>query len=162
MKKLYLISTAFLVANCLSSCKSSQNEKTTDSQLSSPGFDMKRERSFIDSMGAKFTEEFRNGDSAALASHYSSDAEMLFPNHEPIKGKDILSTWGSYIRGGIKNSTRDLRFITSDLTGDIEFMIETGTYEMRDDKKTIQDKGRYVVVWKKENGQWKLYRDIGN
>ena len=68
---------------------------------------------------------------------------------------------GSMVRNGIKNSTRDLTFTTTDLTGDAGFLIETGTYEMKDDKKNVKDKGKYVVIWKQEGGQWKLYRDIG-
>ncbi len=29
------------------------------------------------------------------------------------------------------------------------------------DNKSL-DKGKYVVVWKKQNGNWKMYRDIWN
>jgi ketosteroid isomerase-like protein len=29
------------------------------------------------------------------------------------------------------------------------------------DNKSL-DKGKYVAVWKKENGTWKMYRDIWN
>jgi ketosteroid isomerase-like protein len=27
---------------------------------------------------------------------------------------------------------------------------------------TIADKGKYIVVWKKEDGKWKLHRDLSN
>jgi hypothetical protein len=32
---------------------------------------------------------------------------------------------------------------------------------MKDEQNKVKDKGKYVVIWKKENGQWKEYRDIG-
>lgn len=159
MKKVYLMS-AFIV-NLLLSCNSGNKEQSSGAKPIAPAFDMQKARSFIDSINQKFTEQFKNGDSVSLASHYGTDAEMLFAKQEPIKGKDILSTWGSWIRDGIKNGIRDFTFTTTDLTGDANFLIESGTYEMKDEKKNVKDKGKYVVIWKQENGQWKLYRDIG-
>jgi len=39
---------------------------------------------------------------------------------------------------------------------------EEGVFEINlKDGKQI-DKGKYVVVWKKEDGKWKLYRDMSN
>jgi len=52
--------------------------------------------------------------------------------------------------------------VTTDLKGDNQFLIETGTYEIRDVKDKFVDKGNYVVTYEMQpNGEWKLYRDIG-
>ena len=40
-------------------------------------------------------------------------------------------------------------------------MIELGDYEERNDKNELKNSGKYLVVWKQENGKWKIYRDIG-
>jgi len=82
---------------------------------------------------------------------------MLTSNSNPIEGKDILSAWGSMIRAGLKDWT----FTTTDLQGNSDFLIETGNYEIKDANKKLADKGKYLVVWKKQNGEWKLYRDVG-
>jgi len=161
MKKMYLVISTILVSLSLLSCNSGNKDQTSDTKPIAPAFDMQQARSFIDSINQKFSEQFKNGDSVSLASHYGADAEILFPKQEPVKKKDILSTWGSLIRDGIKNGITDFTFTTTDLTGDANFLIETGTYEMKDEKKNVKDKGKYVVIWKQENGQWKLYRDIG-
>lgn len=161
MKKVFLIFSILMVSLSFLSCNPGNKEQTSDIKPMAPAFDMQKARSFIDSINQKFTEQFKNGDSVSLASHYGPDAEMLFAKQEPIKGKDILSTWGSWIRDGIKNGTRNFIFTTTDLTGDANFLIETGTYEMKDEEKNVKDHGKYVVIWKQENGQWKLYRDIG-
>jgi ketosteroid isomerase-like protein len=118
---------------------------------------MQKAKSFIDSINTKFSEQIKNGDSMALASHYASDAEVLLSNSEPVRGKDILSTWGSIIRSGVKEMT----FTTTDLTGNNDFLIETGYYEIKVNSDQV-NKGNYLVVWKQQNGEWKLYRDIGN
>lgn len=50
----------------------------------------------------------------------------------------------------------------ADISGGGDIYAATGTYEMTDaDNKTI-DKGKYISVWKRDNGSWKIYRDIWN
>ena len=161
MKNVYLAFSVIIVISALLSCNSGGKGETPNSKATSTPFDMQEAKSFIDSINLKFTDEFKNADSNALASHYSRDAEMLFANQEPIRDKEILSTWGSWIRSAIKDSTLDFTFKITDLTGDNNFLIETGTFEMKDTKKTVKSKGKYVVIWKQDNGQWRLYRDIG-
>ena len=149
MKSLIISSAVVCIA--LGGCL----QQTVDKETS---FDMQKAKSFIDSVNTRFSQQLRDGDSLALASNYWPDAELLLSNSEPIKGKDIMSAWGATIRMGIN----DMTFTTTDITGDANFLIETGSYEMRDGSKTLIDRGKYVVVWKQKNGEWKLYRDIGN
>lgn len=158
MQKTYLIILATLISLCLFSCNSANTEQSADSKTATSSFDKQWAKSFIDSSNAKISEQFRAGDSTALASHYWPDAELLLSNSEAIKGNDILPAWGSMTRMGIK----DFTFSTTDIVGDSEFLIETGNYEMKDGKNFLVDKGKYVVVWQQRNGEWKLYRDIGN
>jgi hypothetical protein len=44
---------------------------------------------------------------------------------------------------------------------DAAFIIEVGFYETKDDQDILKGKGKYLVVWKQENDDWKIYRDIG-
>ena len=149
----YLIITIFMLA-----CNADSNETTADTKSDSTAFDLQTARSLIESENEKFSDEMKKGDSVALGSHYASDGWLMFSNSEPIKGKDIVSAWGSVIRTGIK----DIRLTTLDLTGNAELLAETGTYEIFGENNAAIDKGKYVVVWKPENGNWKIYRDIGN
>ncbi len=154
MKNICLLFIIFIGCFVLQSC----NTVSKAPESGSNTFDLQKARSFFDSVNAKFTEQVFNGDSVALAAHYHSDAELLFSNSDPIKGKDILSAWGSFVRSGVKHFT----FTTTDIVGCEGLLVETGLYEMSGENKTLIDKGKYVVVWKQENGIWKLYRDIGN
>ena len=158
MKKINFYWMIPAISLLMLSCKLANKDQLAGSTTGSTAFDIKKAKSFIDSINAKFTEQVKNGDSVALASHYWPDAELLLSNSEAIKGQDILSAWGSMIRMGVK----DMTFATTDLTGDADFLIETGTYEMKGENNSLLDKGKYVVVWKQENGVWKLYRDMGN
>jgi len=51
--------------------------------------------------------------------------------------------------------------ITTSLSTDSEFLVELGTYEIKDSKGNLKHTGKYLVVWKQEDGKWKLYRDLG-
>lgn len=135
----------------------SRNAQDGQTAPDAPAFDKESAASFIDSMNAVFSAALRKGDSTALASLYWPDAELLLDNSEPVKGSGIIHTWGSLIRLGITKMT----FTTTDITGTPGFIIETGAYEMKDQNDALADKGKYVVVWEKRDGQWKLYRDIG-
>lgn len=157
MKKMYLL-LATVFCFCILSCSIGNSDNTPAIGTENASFDKQWAHSFIDSINSRFSEQFAAGDSTALASHYWPDSEILLSNSEAIKGPDILSAWGSMTRMGIK----EFNFTTTDLKGDAQFLIETGKYEMKDDKNTLVDKGKYVVVWEKRNGEWKLYRDIGN
>jgi ketosteroid isomerase-like protein len=134
----------------------SSSENKADSTMQH--FDMSAARKTVDDTNQKFEEAVRKADSATLGSLYTSDAMAMPANSEPIKGNDIGGMWGSVLRMGIK----DAKLTTTDLQGNADLLAETGTYEMYGDKNKTLDKGKYVVVWKQENGQWKIYRDIWN
>ena len=134
-------------------CRQQQN---TGTRPVSEAVDLQKIRSIIEDLDKQFSKDFYNGDSVALANYYSSDAKF-----GSLKGKEILSAWGRMIRNSIKDNTRNLLFTTTAFTGDSVYMVELGIYEERDDKNNLKNKGRYLVVWKQENGEWKIYRDIG-
>ncbi|HVK96670.1 MAG TPA: DUF4440 domain-containing protein, partial [Flavisolibacter sp.] len=115
-------------------------------------------RATINDMNEQFMQALKNKDSAAIAAMYSSDAWIMPPNSEAVKGNDIAAFWGGIFRMGIA----DVKFDIQDVTVDGNLAAETSTFELLDSTGKTLDKGKYVVVWKKENGQWKLYRDIFN
>lgn len=158
MFKLTLLIAITFIGFDLLSCNSNNSGQPVSQKNDSSAFDKQSAKTFIDSINAKFSEQLAAGDSTALASHYWPDAELLLDNSGPVKGNDIVNAWGSFIRGGIK----EMSFTTTDITGSATFIIETGAYEIKDGKKSPVDKGKYVVVWEKRNGEWKLYRDIGS
>ena len=158
MKKGYFVGVIIL---CLGILSCNVDTKSTDDNLETTAtdFDRGKARSFIDSINLKFSEAIMKGDSNWVAAQYETDAEILLTGSEPIKGKDILAMWG----GVGRSNERDWSFTTTDLQGDDNFLVETGTYDIKDiDKKSV-DRGKYLIVWRKQaDGSWKIYRDIGN
>ena len=149
-----IVTSSLVIIAC-----NNKEKEDDDSKTAVTAFDMQKARAFIDSINAKWVEELKNGDSVTIASHYGPGAKILLSNGEPISGNAILSMWGSMVRAGMT----DVKFVTTELEGDSDYLIETGAYEFNDaNTKKLVDKGNYVVTWKKQpNGEWKLYRDVG-
>ena len=157
MRKSRIIINTILLTICSFVTFSNIKAQSTEAKPEMTATDIQKARVLIENIDKKFSEAYRDVDSIAITSFYAKDGEML-TQHGAIKGGDLLSTWNRMIQG---DSTRNLEFITTAFTGDNEYMVELGIYEMKDDNGIAKDKGNYVVVWKQESGTWKLYRDIG-
>jgi len=59
---------------------------------------------------------------------------------------------------GIKNARLDI--VEVEQHGDTA--IDIGKYTMSDADDQVMDTGKYVVIWKHEDGTWKMHRDIFN
>ena len=137
------------------------NDAATDNKPAAKDSTMSDNKSvedFIRKEGLNFGEEIRRGDSVALASHYASDAVVMPPNSEEVKGNNIAGLWGGTLKMGVK----DFKLTITDITGGGDLYVETRHYEVFGADNKSLDKGKYVAVWKKENGNWKMYRDIWN
>ncbi|OQP47852.1 hypothetical protein A4H97_30550 [Niastella yeongjuensis] len=137
------------------------NNKMNDTAAiasSAAAFDLSKAKEWIENDNKKFQEEAKKGDSNAMAAHYASDGWLMFDNSEPKQGNEIAAGWGGAIRSGMK----ELKINTVDIVGNADLLAETGTFEVLGEGSKVLDKGKYVVVWKPENNNWKIYRDIGN
>ena len=118
--------------------------------------DLQKARMIIDSLDKQFSQYYFKGDSVAIYSMYAKEAR-----YESLRDNEILLSWGKQIRNSITNDTRNLIFTTTSLSTDNEFLLELGIYQIKDSKGNSKHRGKYLVVWKQEDGKWKLYRDIG-
>jgi ketosteroid isomerase-like protein len=103
------------------------------------------------------SRDFNLGDALSTAGHYAEDAQILPPRHPAIEGKPAIAAFfqaniDKYISLG--NDTT-----WSQVKGDIA--IEQGVYNVRNVRVGENvESGKYIRVWKKVNGDWKLYRDM--
>lgn len=152
-----LMAAAIFYASCTETPTEKMGSDAT-AKDSVAAFDISKAKDWIQADNAKFAEEVKKGDSNALAAHYAADGWLMFSGSEPLRGTEIASGWGQAIRSGMK----ELKINTVDLIGNAEMLAETGTFEVYGDNNKLLDKGKYVVIWRPENGGWKIYRDIGN
>jgi ketosteroid isomerase-like protein len=116
-------------------------------------------RGVIEEGNQQWSMAFSTGDSAALAAMYTPNAQ-LFPMHREIVSgiEAIQQFWQGVMASGVKGAT--LTTLEVDEQGDTAY--EVGKYELRGEGNKVLDHGKYVVVWKRVQGQWRLHRDIWN
>src|SRR5688572_11684708 len=104
-----------------------------------------------------FIDAAPKADTALLAAVYTEDAIAYPANSAPIKGRAALQAmWKSVFEMGIAGFELNTEEVES--SGDMAW--ETGNYVMKLKDGNVADKGKYVVIWKRINGEWKLHRDI--
>ena len=99
------------------------------------------------------------GNAAGIAACYSKKAILMPPGAPALKGsKNIAGFWAGAITQGVKSVT--LKTQEVDELGTTA--IESGAFAWKGDGRAVLGTGKYIVVWKKDAGAWKLHRDIYN
>lgn len=146
MKKLLFYA---FIATSLFACKS---------ETKAP-FDLANAKKEIEAANQEVSNFMAKGDSVGLASCYGNDGALLLNNMPAVKGQaNLVKAWGGFINSGIGA----IELNTTEVWGDENYITEDGTYVLKAKDGTQLDKGKYLVLWKKENGKWKFHRDISN
>lgn len=100
------------------------------------------------------------GDAETIVGLYTDQAVILPQGSKSFGGpRGVRAYWQGALDSGVKK----VRLLTlmveprGDDTAD-----EIGRYWVYGDKGKLLDAGKYLVVWKNENGAWRLHRDIYN
>lgn len=147
------ISSVFIIG-CNDKTASSTTEETKSS------FDLSSARKTIDSLNSAFAGYVGNADSVGLSSLYSSDATLMMPNMTTTSGRAGIQSAFAGMMGAMGPINISLK--TTDLWGYEDLLTEVGTYSLTTKDGKEVDKGKYIDLWKMEDGKWKLHRDIFN
>lgn len=102
---------------------------------------------------------FSQQDPEMGASIYTEDAILFAPTAPPIRGHRQIR---AFLRGTFNKGARSADFQTLDLEGTEQRLTEGGRYALRDGDGQVLDLGKYLVVWRKVGGDWKIHRDMFN
>ena len=137
-----------LIASSLFACKSETK----------PAFDLANAKKEIEAADKEVINLILSGDSVGAANAYSKEGTLMADNMPALSGVEKISAfWGGFskIAGG-------LTLTTLEVWGDENFITEEGVFEVKGKDGNQLDKGKYLVLWKKEDGKWKLHRDLSN
>lgn len=106
----------------------------------------------------KFKQAVRDADSTTLASLYTRNAQILPPNGEAVRDSEsIAQFWQSFFELGITEA----RPVTQEVIPMGEYALEVGEFSALSDDEVV-DRGKIMLLWKREDGVWKMHRDTWN
>jgi uncharacterized protein (TIGR02246 family) len=115
----------------------------------------------IQQLNDRFSQAFAKRDFAAVADHYTDDAALLPPGAELVTaGRTGIETfWAGAVAQAseLKLTTQSVRALGSEAAQEI------GTFMLKTRGQDPQEMaGKYVVIWQKVGGEWKIATDIWN
>jgi len=106
-----------------------------------------------------FMDAFSAGDAEKVAGFYTANCRFLPDNSNPVDGRaNVQELIQSMMDGGVSS----VELITWEVEDCGDTAIEVGRVVMRGDTDELIDDGKFIVIWKKEEGGWRLHRDIVN
>ena len=106
-----------------------------------------------------FMRMFAKGDAAGMGALYTENGQLLPAYSDFVTGrKAIEGFWKAVMDMGIKAA----RLESIDLEEHGNAAYEVGKYTLSGAGGEVMDQGKYVVIWRKDGGEWKLHRDIWN
>ena len=113
----------------------------------------------IDAANRKVHETLATRDPAAIANLYTVDGMVLPPRQESVRGRDaIRKFWEASLAGG----DAEMTIATVEVEGREDTAYEVGTYVFRAPDGRVLDHGKFIVIWRLVESEWKLHRDIYN
>jgi ketosteroid isomerase-like protein len=107
---------------------------------------------------------FLKGDVATILSIYSDTAVLMAPNEPSLFGKQEIEEWHQEYFAAFRIIT--LEATEHDLTMSEGWAIERWAYlvaiESLNGSDRIRDDGRFLTVWKKEDGGWRIQQSMFN
>ena len=103
-------------------------------------------------------------DTAVTASMYAETAVFLPPNTARVEGRqNIRNVWA----GDLNLPGFALTFTPSRITisPDAEMAYDIGTYSSSvtgPNERPVKDQGKYLVVWQKQAGEWRVVAEMFN
>lgn len=146
----FLLITAGLFFSCQP--KKAGNEKQSTFNLDSV-------KVHIMKMNEGYSERFVSNDPVFYADRYCMDAQVYSPGLPAVAGRDSIRNF-FYNNGNNKEAKIELP--PGNFYGNADLVVEEGNYNFPDGKGGSVDKGKFLAIWKQENGKWKLFREIWN
>jgi len=114
----------------------------------------------IETINAKWAELFNKGDFEGLAQLYTVDAIAFPPGSAMVKGKAAIGKMWKIMAEQVSNpkvTTLEVKRLGPSAVREI------GTFSLMTKGPSPKEvSGKYLVVWERTRGEWKLAADIWN
>jgi uncharacterized protein (TIGR02246 family) len=114
-------------------------------------------RAAIEAGNKRFEQAVSRGDAPALAALYTENAKLLPANGQVVSGRAAITR---FWQGAIDSGLKSVKLTSVEVETHGDTANEVGKWVVRGEGGRVYDAGDYIVIWKRADGQWKLYRDI--
>ena len=155
-------STLFIAINIIAfflmGCGNTKSPQENNAEQAD-AFNLEEARSTIAEKTKRFTEAHITKDTLYLNNSFAKDAMAYPPNSDVVAGWSTISKLNAdWVNYGVYEFTEtSIRFY-----GNAEYLIDEGTYHMRYGPENTIDDGKYINIWKQEDGDWKIFSNIWN
>ena len=116
----------------------------------------------IKAVSEQFTNAYNQGDAAVVAEHYTEEAKYLPTNSPMIVGREGIQ---ADHQANFDAGAGDLQLTVIDFNVDGDLAYEVGKFTLTiepEEGEAISVSGKYVRIWKRVNGSWKVDVLISN
>jgi uncharacterized protein (TIGR02246 family) len=127
-----------------------------------PGPDLAAAEKAIRDADARWLKAAQARDAAAEAAAFAPDGIAYRDHVEPLKGPAAYQAYSEKQYAENPKASTNWTTDTIQVVPSGDLAVQTGTYQLTGlgPKGDIEDKGRFVTVWKKVGTDWKVAHDI--
>ncbi|MCM8568220.1 nuclear transport factor 2 family protein [Gramella jeungdoensis] len=111
-------------------------------------------REIVQNNSRMMEKAMANGDFETFGSYFTEDAMFKISNHNPLSGREAITEAHKDMKG------IQLSIETEEVLDFGDYIHEIGSYELNTPDGKKMDHGYYSTLWKKVDGNWKIYRDV--
>ena len=138
-------------------CGSSRGQPQAAVRVDPVAPDLGELRRLIERKNEQFTRAHVMGNRATIDAMFTDDAKVLPPNADPVIGRVAIDKLtAEFIAYGIT----EFHERTTDFYGTGELLVDQGDYVMVYGPDKTVERGKYLNVWKRVDGEWKIYSNI--
>ncbi len=117
-----------------------------------------RVEEMIRNNGAQWARHWNAKELDKLVAAYADDAVYLPPHHAAVHGRGAIR---EYLQGPLQHGVTDLVYEVTYIKHIGDLAYDVGHYSMTVPRSdgSKQDRGKYLVVWRREGSDWKIVAD---
>lgn len=126
---------------------------------STPTLALADARALCETSNKQFTVGLSQGNPVAIAALYTSDALLQAPGGTESTKRDAIASFWKHM---MDDGATGLALSIDALAVEGEVIIETGRFALISGQVGVVETGKYLIVRKREAGQWRIFRHIWN
>jgi uncharacterized protein (TIGR02246 family) len=151
------ISIIILLLFISTGCNNSNKSLEKEIEVTETVFDLEKDKEDLQKSFKGVMESLARGDAKAVANYYTIDGVFMPHNSQIFTGReDIEKAFVGFIEGGFTDL--NVQSTWAERCGD--YLLDTEQWTLSNGKDTLV--GKSLVIWKKEDGMWKMYKDMIN